>query len=79
MFLTSRPELLNALQWAQKQADWLSDKGVVECTTSKTMLDLKVLVEDTCSQITCDRKTREVIVSALMKVAYLGRREEGIE
>lgn len=71
-FLTSKPELLNADEWAKKQADWLTSGGVTEVTTSKTMIDLKVFIEDTCSQIACDEKTKEVILDGLNRVSSLG-------
>lgn len=78
-FLTSKPELLNADQWAKKQSDWMASGGVTEVTTSKTMIDLKVFVEDTCSQIQCDEKTKNAIIASLDKVSSLGKKEEGIQ
>lgn len=73
-FLTSNPELLSQDQWRQKQVGWLSQGGVTECTPSTTMINLKVFIEQTCSQVTCDEKTVNALTSALQKVAALGAR-----
>lgn len=73
MFLTSSPTLLNEADWEKKQADWITSGGVPECTTSKTMIDLKIFVEDTCSQLKCDEKTKEMILSGLDRVAGVGK------
>lgn len=72
MFLTSSPQLLDELAWQAKQAQWLSFGGVIECTTSNSMINLKVFVEDTCSQVTCDEATKEVILQSLDRIAALG-------
>lgn len=74
MFLTSNPNLLTADEWNQKIAQWLSDGGVLECTSSKTMIDAKVFIEDTCSQVTCDEQTKEALISRLEALAELGKK-----
>lgn len=71
-FLTSKPELLNAADWKKKQEDWFQKGGVLECTPSTTMLNLKVFVEQTCSQIKCDEQTVAVLMQGLKRVAFLG-------
>jgi hypothetical protein len=72
-FLTSNPQLLNADQWQQKLSAWLADGSVIECTPSKTMIDIKVFIEDTCSQITCDEATKQVLTDAFQKIASIGK------
>ena len=73
-FLVSDPQWLDAQGWATKQAAWLADGGVVECTSSKTMIDTKVFIDDVCSEITCNQAQKAKIVAALQKLARLGIR-----
>jgi hypothetical protein len=71
-FLRSDPHLLNAEQWKAKQDEWRNLNGVVECTSSQSMISLKVFVEDTCSQVPCDPETKAMLVQAAEKLSNLG-------
>jgi hypothetical protein len=70
--LTSNPQLLDEAHWQALQAAWLTAGSVLECTGSKSMLAMKVLIEDVCSQYPCDEATKTKIVVALEKVSLIG-------
>ena len=67
-FLTSNPQTYNQADWLALQASW----GITECTTSSTMIALKVFVEDTCSQVTCDQATKQAFLERLQRIGKLG-------
>ena len=72
--MSSNPQWLDAAAWTALQAQWLAEGSVVECTTSKTMIDAKIFVEDVCSEITCNQAQVAKLKAALLKIARLGTR-----
>lgn len=67
-FLTSNPQTLNQASWVTLQNSW----GTTECTNSAAMLNLKVFVEDTCSQVTCDEATKQAFLDRFERLSHLG-------
>lgn len=54
---------------------WLAQGGIPECTTSKSMTALKVLVENVCSQYPCNEEQQALVSQVrdgLNKIEGLG-------
>lgn len=75
-FLSSSPALLNEVQWEALQAQWFAADGVLECTNSTAVANLKVAIQNLCSEVPCDQATEARFIQALDKIAHLGARHE---
>jgi len=67
-FLTSNPQTLTQAEWQILQNKW----DATECTSSSMMIDLKVFIEDTCSQVTCDEATKNLFLERFDRIGKLG-------
>lgn len=72
-FLTSKQQILDEAEWVALQASWISDGEAVECTTSKTLGDIKAEVEKLCSVAKCNVDTQAAIIDGLNKIQNLGK------
>lgn len=75
-FLSSNQQILTGPQWSTLQDKWQSSGLAVECTTSKTLGDLKKELEKLCSLAPCDYAVKQQIVNGLNKIQALGRTNE---
>ena len=71
-FLTSNQLILSQDQWNALQNKWIASGQAVECTTSKTVGDIKAEIEELCSRVSCDDLTQTAILNGLNKIKKLG-------
>ena len=71
-FLTSNQMILSEADWQALQASWINSGNAVECTTSKTVGDIKKELEQLCSVAKCDDVAQKKIVDGLNKIQSLG-------
>lgn len=72
-FLTSNHEILDKAAWEIRQTEWIAAGNSVECTTSKSVGDIKGEIEKLCSVARCDRQIKAKIMKALTKIEALGK------
>lgn len=70
-FLDSNQQILTPEKWAELQSKWV----VTECVAGKTIGDMKITVEDACSEVTCDEQT-QLVINGLSKIQKLGAPNE---
>ena len=63
---------ITAAQWNALQNKWIASGQAVECTTSKTVGDIKAEIEELCSRVSCDDLTQTAILNGLNKIKKLG-------
>jgi len=64
---------LNQSQWQDLQTLWLQQGGIPECTSSVSMTNIKVFIENVCSQYTCDYQMKQALIQGFEKIAILGK------
>jgi hypothetical protein len=72
-FLVSNPLTLTSGEWTELQAEWNERGLAVECTTSRSIGNLKREVEQLCSVASCDYETEQKILAGLKKLEALGK------
>lgn len=69
--LDSNQLVLTQDEWVSKQIEWQSEGQAVECTSSNTIGDFKIELEQLCSVTQCNYNT-QAIINALDKIKTLG-------
>lgn len=74
-FLSSNQLILNKTEWDSLQLQWISTGQAVECTTSRTIGDIKGEIEKLCSVVACDYEVKTKVLSGLKKLETLGKKQ----
>lgn len=77
--LSKNQEILTQDQWVNRQAEWQAQGFSTECTTSKTIGDIKGEIEKLCSVTKCNYQVKQKILKGLSKIQALGSENKNKE